>query len=127
MVPARYAAAVDQGALAMMQPKDGQAPATAPEFVFPQEAEDALARGEVLQAIRVLRAANRHLDLKSAKAAIESHAASAQAAAPRQGQATPRQPRVPTVVEGDGGNPKLLLVVVLVVVAAGLWWLFGGA
>ncbi len=110
----------------MVQPDKGQATAGSVGFVFPREAEDALERGEVLQAIRELRAANRHLDLKSAKAAIESYAASAQAGAPRQGQATPRQPRVPTVVEGDGGNPKVLLVVVLVVFAAGLWWLFGG-
>ncbi|MGI8560504.1 MAG: hypothetical protein ACR2J7_03520 [Luteimonas sp.] len=112
----------------MVQPNKPQAPAATVGFVFPQEAEDALARGEMLEAIRALRMANRHLDLKSAKEAIESYAASARPGPAKQAkQAMPRMPRVPTVVEGDDGSPGVLLVVILVVLAAALWWLFGAA
>jgi hypothetical protein len=109
----------------MVQPNKPQVPDATVGFVFPQEAEEALARGEMLEAIRALRMANRHLDLKSAKEAIESYAASARPAPAK--QALPRTPRVPTVVEGDDGSPRALLVVICVVLAAALWWLFGVA
>lgn len=94
------------------------------EFVFSQEAADALARGEVLDAIRALRAANPHLDLKSARQALEQHGDTSGSQARPTG--LPRSSRVPTVVEGDRGGARSLLVTVFVVLAVAAWWLFAG-
>lgn len=94
------------------------------ELVFSQEAADALARGEVLDAIRALRAANPHLDLKSARQALEQYGDTSGSQARPTG--LPRSPRVPTVVEGDRGGARSLLVMVFVVLAVATWWLFAG-
>lgn len=111
----------------MSQPDRTQARAGTPGFVFPQEAEDALARGEMLEAIRVLRQANRHIDLATARQAIESYAASVRTAPAKARQDVPRTPRVPTVVEGDRGGYRSLVVLALAILAAAAWWWVSGA
>ena len=98
-------------------------------FVFPEAAAAAVARGDFIAAIAMLREANPRLDLKAAKDAV-SHF--------RQGTPSPSkalqpkiQPhypaRVPTVMAGDRGSHGWILGVVAVAIAALVWWLVGGA
>lgn len=106
----------------------GPGPAQADGFVFPPAAAAAGARGEFVNAIALLRQANPHLDLKTAKEAVD-HVG--RGAAPVEGAlkpgALPNQPRrVPTVVAGDTGSRGWLTIMLVVVFAALLLWLLDG-
>lgn len=89
-------------------------------LVVPQAVADALARGEMLDAIRALRAANRHLDLRGAREALERHGPGHDAgkSVSRRGRAT----RVPTVMAGDGDGHGWVVALVLALVGLA-WWL----
>lgn len=90
-------------------------------MVFPRDAAEALSRGEVIEAIKRLRAANPQFDLKTAKELVEQHRHGNRATA-----AVPvMQKRVPTVVEGDRGSHGWLWLVALAAVFA-LWYFFSG-
>lgn len=102
----------------------GQANERAPEptgIAFPQDAAEALARGEVIEAIKRLRTANPQFDLKTAKDLVDKHRHATRASAPMAVQ--PK--RIPTVVEGDRGGHGWLWLVALAAVFA-LWYLFSG-
>lgn len=94
-------------------------------FVFPPEAANAIARGDVIQAIAHVRRANPGLDLRTARAAIDD----LRGARPGTKAAMPKAQRIPTVVEGDRGHHGWLLVLIFIALALGAWWLFsaGGA
>lgn len=116
----RDAAASAQAALG-----DVDEDAAPPEggFVFPPEAANAIARGDVVQAIGHLRRANPAFDLKTARAAIDD----LRGARPGTKAAMPKAQRIPTVVEGDRGGHGWLLVFVFLALALGVWWVFSGA
>lgn len=120
----RHAARVGGRHRAPTDERQGAEPVNTGEFVFPQQAADAMARGELLEAIHALRSANRHLDLKTAKEAIERYRDTGSMAIPAT-KKLPQSTRVPTVVEGDRGGARSLLVAVFIVLAAVAWWLFG--
>lgn len=88
---------------------------------FPQDAAEALARGDLIDAIKRLRDANPQFDLKTAKELVEKHKHSAKASAPMAAS----QKRVPTVVEGDRGSHGWLWLVALAAIFA-FWYLFSG-
>ncbi|HJR74663.1 MAG TPA: ribosomal protein L7/L12 [Luteimonas sp.] len=88
---------------------------------FPQDAAEALARGDLIDAIKRLREANPQFDLKTAKDLVEKHRHGAHASAPM----ASAQKRVPTVVEGDRGSRGWLWLVALAAIFA-LWYLFSG-
>lgn len=92
-------------------------------FIFPPEAANAIARGDIMQAIGHVRRANPGLDLKTAKAAIDD----LRGARPGTKAAMPKAQRIPTVVEGDRGGHGWLLVFVFLALALGVYWLFSGA
>lgn len=92
-------------------------------FVFPPEAANAIARGDIMQAIGHVRRANPGLDLKTARAAIDD----LRGARPGTKAAMPKAQRIPTVVEGDRGDHGWLLVFVFLALALGVYWLFSGA
>lgn len=98
-------------------------------FVFPEAAAAAVARGDFIAAIAMLREANPRLDLKAAKDAV-SHFRQGTPLPPNASQPNiqARYPaRVPTVMAGDRGSHGWILGVVAVAVAALVWWLVGGA
>ena len=99
----------------------GPASGHASGIVLPKDAAEALARGEVIEAIKRLRTANPQFDLKTAKQLVDQHrhATRATAAAPAV------QKRVPTVVEGDRGSHGWLWLVALAAIFA-LWYFFSG-
>ena len=97
-------------------------------FVFPPAASAAIARGEFMAAIALVREANPRLDLKTAKEAIDQVR---RGAAPVEGALKPgvrpnQPPRVPTVVAGDRGSRGWLTIMLIVVFGAVLYWLFDG-
>jgi hypothetical protein len=107
----------------------GPGPTQAGGFAFPPAAAAAVARGEFVNAIALLRQANPHLDLKTAKEAVD-HVR--RGAAPVEGALKPgvrpnQPPRVPTVVAGDRGSRGWLTVMLVVVFAMLLLWLLDGA
>ena len=97
-------------------------------FVFPEAAGAAVARGDFVTAIAMLRSANPQLDLKTAKDAIDhlrgGTPASRNASQPK--MQAQYSARVPTVMAGDRGSHVWLLGVVAAALAALAWWLFGG-
>lgn len=99
------------------------------KFVFPQAAADAIARGELVAAIALLREANPALGLAAAKEAVDRIRAGG--APPPAAAASRKMPmhsqRVPTVVAGDSGSHGWLLLVLAVALVALGWWLFGSA
>ena len=114
---------------AKTQPGAGAGQAQAGGLVFPPAAAAAVARGEFVNAIALLRQANPHLDLKTAKEAVD-HVR--RGAAPVEGALKPgvrpnQPPRVPTVVAGDRGSRGWLTVMLVVVFAMLLLWLLDGA
>lgn len=70
---------------------------------LPEEVIAAIEDGRKIEAIKLLRE-QRNLDLKSAKKAVETHAA-----------ARPSPPR-PSVVASDSGLPRFILIVIVVAV-----------
>ena len=97
-------------------------------FVFPPAAAAAVARGEFMTAIALVREANPRLDLKTAKDAVD-HVR--RGAAPVEGALKPgvrpnQPPRVPTVVAGDRGSRGWLTIMLVVVFAMLLLWLLDG-
>jgi len=98
-------------------------------FVFPPAAAAAVAHGDFVTAIALLREANPQLDLKSAKEAVD-HAR--KRAAPVEGalktSVRPSQPpRIPTVVAGDRGSRGWLTLMLVAVFAIVVLWLLDGA
>jgi ribosomal protein L7/L12 len=87
------------------------------ELIVPSAAAAALQRGNIIEAIKLIRDANR-LGLKEAKAAVDHLHATSRTSSPL--QAHPR--RMPTVMQGDRGLGGWM-VLAAVVVAAFAWWL----
>lgn len=114
----QQAAVSAQGALADVE---DDAPPPAGGFVFPPEAANAIARGNLIEAIAQVRRANPGLDLRSAKAAVDD----LRGARPGVKAAMPKAQRIPTVVEGDSGGHRWLLVIVVIVVVLGAMWFTG--
>ncbi|MGN7726164.1 hypothetical protein ACTJIL_10155 [Luteimonas sp. 22616] len=98
-------------------------------FVFPPAAAAAVARGEFVTAIALLREANPRLDLKTAKEAVDQirHGAAPVDGAAKTGVRPNPSPRVPTVVAGDRGSRGWLTLMLVVVFAIFLLWLLDGA
>ncbi len=130
-----YARQQAQGGAAHAAPPAGaHVPGTAgggmaTKVVFPPEARDALARGDLMSAIKLLRAANPQLDLKTVKELVDrAHRAGVGqvtgAAAPNAPAAMRRSERVPTVMDGDGEQPVWLLFGVTLAIAGAAWWAF---
>lgn len=108
---------------AYLESHDAVAPsAGATGVALPPAAMQALARGDLIDAIKQLREANPQFDLKTAKELVERHRHATKASAP-----APRaQKRVPTVVEGDRGfGGGWGIVAALFAIVAGAWILRG--
>ena len=108
---------VDDGAATMTSTKGSSAAKAGIKLTG--EVTDAIARGDVLEAIGLLRNANPRLDLASTKDVIDEIRASA----PKHPAPARHQQRVPTVVEGDRDGHAWLVVIVVAIVAAVAWWL----
>jgi ribosomal protein L7/L12 len=78
------------------------------ELRLPPEVVTALSQGNVIEAIKRLRALQ-PMALRDAKAVVDRHR-----------KATP--PRVPTVAPGDSGGHLWWIVPVLAAIAAWVWW-----
>ena len=87
------------------------------ELIVPAAAATALQRGNIIEAIKLIRDANR-LGLKEAKDAVEHLRTGPQT--PSSLHAHPR--RMPTVMQGDRGLGGWI-VLAAVVIAAFAWWL----
>lgn len=98
-------------------------PAKVGGFVFPPEAANAIARGDVIDAIAQVRRANPGFDLRTAKAAIDD----LRGARPNVTSGMPKAQRIPTVVEGDRGNHWLLVIVLIALVLGAAWLTFSPA
>ena len=85
------------------------------ELIVPSAAAAALQRGNIIEAIKLIREANR-LGLKEAKAAVEHLHATSRTSSPLHAR------RMPTVMQGDRGLGGWM-VLAAVVVAAFAWWL----
>jgi len=103
-------------------------------LILPDVAVQALQQGRLIEAIKVIRAANPGLDLARAKAVMERMQAQARSAATdvdagsviRKAQ-MPLQPRrSPTVEMGDPPGQVRWLLVVAGLLAAATWLGFGG-
>ena len=96
------------------------------EFEFPPAAAAAVARGELLEAIGLLRAANPQLNLKDARDAVEHvrRGALPTADQPVKEALSDYPPRVPTVVAGDRGSRGWLTVMLAIVFAVFVLWIF---
>ena|SRR5690606_16332727 len=99
------------------------------EFEFPPAAAAAVARGELVEAIALVRAANPQLGLKAAKDAVDHvrRGALPTADQPVEKVLSEYPPRIPTVVAGDRGSRGWLTVMLAVVLGVFLLWLLGGA
>jgi ribosomal protein L7/L12 len=96
------------------------------KFVFPEAAGAAVARGDFITAIAMLRSANPRLDLKTAKDAVDRYR---QSASPARNASQPKvqaqySARVPTVMAGDRGSHAWLLAVIVIALAALAYWVF---
>jgi|SRR5690606_14906564 len=98
-------------------------------FEFPPAAAAAVARGEFVEAIALLRAANPQLNLKSARDAVEHvrRGALPTADQPVKNALSDYPARVPTVVAGDRGSRGWLAVMLAVVLVAFVLWILGAA
>jgi ribosomal protein L7/L12 len=97
-------------------------------FVFPEAAAAAVARGDLIAAIAMLREANPRLDLKAAKDAVGHFRRDTRPSNAAQSKVQVHYPaRVPTVMAGDRGSHGWILGVVAVAIAALVWWFVGGA
>src|SRR3546814_10664595 len=98
------------------------------EFEFPPAAAAAVARGELVEAIALLRAANPQLSLKNARDAVEHvrRGALPTADQPVEKVLSEYPQRVPTVVAGDSRSRGWLTVVLALVFAGFVRWLLGG-
>lgn len=97
-------------------------------FEFPPAAAAAVARGEMVEAIALLRGANPQLNLKSARDAVE-HVR--KGALPTADQAPDNvfsdyPQRVPTVMAGDRGSHAWLVLVLVAALVVGVLWAVGG-
>src|SRR5690606_9059025 len=99
------------------------------EFEFPPAAAAAVARGELVEAIALLREANPQLSLKTAKDAVDHvrRGALPTADQPVEKALSEYPPRVPTVVAGDRGSRGWLTIMLVVVFGVFLLWLLGVA
>jgi ribosomal protein L7/L12 len=85
---------------------------------FPAEASAALARGDLIEAVKLVRQANAQLGLKDAKDIVDQfRAGMSPVATPH---AHPR--RMPTVVQGDRGLGGWMALIAVVVITFA-WWL----
>lgn len=115
-----------------------QAAAADAGIQLPDTAIQAFRDGRMIEAIKLVRAANPGLDLARAKAAME-HLQRAQrsAAGATEGQPGPashrspaiqaRSTRPPTVEQGDPPGQLRWVLIVLALLGAGLWYAFGGS
>ena len=115
-----------------------QAAAAEAGVVLPDAAVQAFRDGRMIEAIKLIRAANPGLDLARAKAAMERLQTTQRAAAgagpgrPRDKEHAPaaalraRDDRPPTVEMGDAPGQLRWLLLVLVLLAAAAWIGFGG-
>jgi ribosomal protein L7/L12 len=122
----RYTARPSPGTVRAGTGADASTAAQPASFVFPQEATTALASGDIVTAIALVRGANRHLDLRSAKEAVDKIRSERARSSPGASAALSRPARTPTVMEGDRGSHGWLLLVILAAIVACVWWLFGG-
>jgi len=99
------------------------------EFEFPPAAAAAVARGEFVEAIALLRGANPQLNLKAARDAVEHvrRGALPTADQPVKNALSDYPPRVPTVVAGDRSSRGWLTVMLVVVFAVCVLWIIGAA
>lgn len=99
------------------------------EFEFPPAAAAAVARGEFVNAIALLREANPQLNLKAAKDVVDHvrRGALPTADQPVEKALSQYPPRIPTVVAGDRGSRGWLMGMLVVVFAVFVLWLLGGA
>ena len=103
-------------------------------LILPDVAVQALQQGRLIEAIKVIRAANPGLDLARAKAVVERMQAQARAAAagvdagsaPRKAPLSLQARRLPTVEMGDPPGQVRWLLVVAGLLAAATWLAFGG-
>jgi hypothetical protein len=117
--------AVEAHAMRIPAPPPGAGATTG--FVFPEVAAAAIARGEFLEAIALLRKANSRLDLATAKEAVDTFRRGQAQADPTKHHMPPRHAaRVPTVVAGDSGRHGPVLLAVAVALAAVVLWFVGG-
>jgi hypothetical protein len=114
-----------------------QAAAAEAGIQLPDAALQAFRDGRMIEAIKLVRAANPGLDLARAKAAMEhlqraqrstAGAAAGQPEVAQQRAPTPlsRGMRPPTVEQGDPPGQLRWLLIVLALLALGLWFAFGG-
>ena len=96
-------------------------------FEFPPAAAAAVARGEFVEAIALLRGANPQLSLKSAREAVEHVRRGALPAAEqvRRNALSDYPQRVPTVVAGDRGSRTWLVLMLMAVCVVFVMWLSG--
>ncbi len=99
------------------------------DFEFPPAAAAAVARGEFVNAIALLREANPQLNLKTARDAVEHVRRGALPTADQTpGTAFSGYPqRVPTVVAGDRGSRTWLTLMLVAVFVVFVLWLLGAA
>ena len=103
-------------------------------LVLPDLAVQAMQQGRLIEAIKVIRAANPGLDLARAKAVMERMQAQARSAAPdvdagavmRKASMPLQARRSPTVEMGDPPGQLRWLLVVAGLLAAATWLGFGG-
>jgi len=97
------------------------------EFEFPPAAAAAVARGEFVNAIALLREANPQLNLRTARDAVEHvrRGALPTADQPVKSALSDYPARVPTVVAGDRGSHGWLVAMLVVVLAVCLLWVLG--
>ena len=114
-----------------------QAAAADAGIQLPDAAIQAFQHGRMIEAIKLVRAANPGLDLARAKAAMEhlqrAQRSAAGTTAGQAGVASHRAPatqvrstRPPTVERGDPPGQLRWLLIVLALLGAGVWYAFGG-
>ncbi len=79
---------------------------------LPAEVREALERGQVIEAIRRLRA-ERNVDLKEARDLIHAQA---------RHRSVPQHPQLESMIQEDRSSPRLLIVLVLLAIAMAIYW-----
>jgi len=112
-------AARRNGGAPEMSARDQRAQASS--LQFPDAASAALARGDLVETIKLVREANQHLGLKEAKDVIDTLRSGATRQAGAKARTQPRS--MPTVMEGDRGLGGWMALIAVVIAAFAWWWL----